>query len=64
MNASSQLQRLTLRGAIRLATGIMALLIAAWQLWQGNSEMAARIHDRLDRIETRDGVTATRRGWV
>ena len=43
-------------GILGLVVGIAALLIAAWQLWQGNSDMSGRIHDRLDRIERASGL--------
>lgn len=43
-------------GIAGVTIGIAALLFAAWQLWQGNSDMAGRIHDRLDRIERTTGL--------
>lgn len=52
-------QLLTGAGAVGLVVGIGALLVAAWQLWQGNSDMASRIHDRIDRIEREIGLLPT-----
>ena len=49
--AQKRVNTLTWGGVLALVVGVGALLIAAWQLWQGNSDMASRIHDRLDRIE-------------
>ena len=43
-------------GGVGVVIGIGALLLAAWQLWQGHIEMASRIHDRLDRIERKTGL--------
>ena len=54
--AATKVERITLVGTLGLGAAIVALLIAAWQLWQGNSEMASRIHDRLDRIERVTGL--------
>ena len=43
-------------GVLIVIIGVGALLLAAWQLWQGNVDMANRIHDRLDRIERETGL--------
>ena len=55
-SAEKKVWRLTAGGILGVALGIAALLFAAWQLWQGNSDMAGRIHDRLDRIERATGL--------
>ena len=54
--AAKKSERFTMFGALGLGAAIVTLLFAAWQLWQGNSEMATRIHDRLDRIERATGT--------
>ena len=53
-DARQRVEKLTSWGFVGVAGvlgGVVALVIAAWQLWQANAEMAGRIHDRLDRIE-------------
>lgn len=49
--AALKAQQLTSWGGIAIAIGVGALLLAAWQLWQANSEMSSCIDERLDRIE-------------
>ena len=49
--AKKSVQTLSLIGIATLAIGVGTLVFAAFELFQNNSEMAGRIHDRLDRIE-------------
>lgn len=60
-NVKKTVQWLTAGGIVGGALGIAALLFSAWQLWQGNSDMAGRIHDRLDRIERATGLLPPKR---
>ena len=54
--AKKTVQQLIGLGAIGLVVGIGTLIFAAFQLLQGNSELAGRVHDRLDRIERAVGA--------
>ena len=54
--AANRSEKLTFWGALGIATGIAALVLSAWQLFQNNSEMASGIHERLDRMERGAGL--------
>lgn len=56
LEAANRSERWTTIGALGLGAAIVTLLIAAWQLAQGNSDMATGIHNRLDRIERQTGL--------
>ena len=54
--AKRTVQWFTTIGAIGLVVGVGTLTYSAFQLFQGNSDMASRIHDRLDRVERATGL--------
>ncbi len=54
--AARKMEKWTLGGGFALGIGILTLVFAAWEIWQNSSDMAGRIHDRLDRIEREIGL--------